>query len=123
MADFLRLRRASARSVTRGTYALRPVRSSAMRVATWMSVCVACAAAGAAAMHGYATRVTSDSMPCAAVPSHDGLDDALARTQLALRQEAASRASVQRSADALTAEVRELQAHVLFLQAQSRSRR
>ncbi|MBN3754510.1 hypothetical protein G3N95_16290 [Paraburkholderia sp. Tr-20389] len=122
MADFFRPGRQSARAVTQGTYALRPVRSRAMRVLTWVSVCVACAAAGAAAMYGYATRARSESVPCVASTSHDGLDDALARAQLALKQEGASRATVQRSADALTAEVRQLQAQVLFLQGQSRSR-
>jgi hypothetical protein len=60
---------------------------------------------------------------CVASSASDGADDALARAQLALRQQAASRASVQRSADALTAEVRQLQAQVLFLQGQSRTRR
>ncbi len=77
-------------------------------------------------MHGYAMRAVSASAPCtapAAPAAHDDTQDALARAQLALRQEAASRASVQKSADALTVEVRQLQAQVLFLQEQGRSRR
>ncbi|HWT37082.1 MAG TPA: hypothetical protein VN289_12410 [Paraburkholderia sp.] len=74
-------------------------------------------------MQGYATHATPESESCVASSSHDGRDDALARAQLALKQEEASRASVQGSADALTAEVRQLQAQVLFLQGQSRSRR
>jgi hypothetical protein len=123
MADFLRPRRRSARAVTQGAYALKPVRSRAMRIAMWLAVCIGSAAAGAAAMHVYATRAAPKSASCAASTSHDGLDDALARAQLALKQEAASRASVQRSADALTAEVRQLLAQVLFLQGQGRSRR
>ncbi|ALL69290.1 hypothetical protein K788_0007312 [Paraburkholderia caribensis MBA4] len=55
--------------------------------------------------------------------AHDELQDALARAQLALKQEAASRASVQKFADAITVEVRRLQAQVPFLQGQSSSRR
>ncbi|MEM5346227.1 hypothetical protein [Paraburkholderia azotifigens] len=123
MADFLRPGRQSARAVTQCAYALRPVRSRAARIATWVSVCLGCAAAGAAAMHVYTVRAPSAAMPCVASSANDGADDALARAQLALKQEGASRASVQRSADALTAEVRQLQAQVLFLQGQSRSRR
>ncbi|WP_109479541.1 hypothetical protein [Paraburkholderia sp. C35] len=128
MADLLRAgrQRARRRMVMQRTYVLQPMRSLAVRLSTWAFVCAACVAAGAAAMHGYAMRAVSASAPCtapAAPAAHDDTQDALARAQLALRQEAASRASVQKSADALTVEVRQLQAQVLFLQEQGRSRR
>lgn len=127
MADFLRPGRRRGRVgghlVTQRAYALQPVRSLAGRVGMWALVCIACMAAGAAAMHGYAWPDVSARPSCVAPAEHDELQDALARAQLAQKQEAASRASVQKSADALTVEVRRLQAQVLFLQGQSRSRR
>jgi hypothetical protein len=123
MAEFFRSRRQRARAVTQRAYVLQPVRSRATRVVVWLSVCVGCAAASATALHFYAMHAANEGVPCVASAAGDGADDALARAQLALKQEAASRASVQRSADALTAEVRQLQAQVLFLQGQSRARR
>ncbi|BEU23904.1 hypothetical protein [Paraburkholderia sp. 22B1P] len=127
MADLLRSgrRRGHVRGhvVAQRAYALQPVRSRAVRVGVWVLVCVACMAAGAAAMRGHVRADVSADPPCVAPAAHDALQDALARAQLALKQEAASRASVQRSADALTVEVRRLQAQVLFLQGQSRSHR
>ncbi|MFP3555255.1 hypothetical protein SB861_31745 [Paraburkholderia sp. SIMBA_049] len=131
MADLLRpgRRRGRVRGHVRGhlvtqrTYALQPVRSLAVRIGVWALVCIACMVTGAAAMHGYARPDVSARPLCVAPAAHDELQDVLARAQLALKQEAASRASVQKSADALTVEVRRLQAQVLFLQGQSRSRR
>ena len=82
--------------------------------------------AGAAALHGYETYIVNRDTACGAPStstSHSDLQDALERAQLALKQEAASRATVQKSADALSAEVGRLKAQVLFLQSQSRSRR
>lgn len=127
MADLLRSGkqrgRVSGYVVAQRAYALQPVRSRAVRVGVWVFVCIACMAAGAAAMRGHARADVSAGPPCVAPAAHDELQDALARAQLALKQEAASRASVQKSADTLTVEVRRLQAQVLFLQGQSRSRR
>ncbi len=129
MADFLRSggRRGHGHVrghvVTQRAYVLQPVRSLPMRIGVWAMVCIACVSAGAAAMRGYATHADSAAPPAVVPAANDELQDALARAQLALKQEAASRASVQKSADALTVEVRRLQAQVLFLQGQSRSRR
>jgi hypothetical protein len=131
MADLLRpgRRRGRVRGHVRGhvvtqrTYELQPVRSHAVRIGVWALVCIACMAAGAAAMRGYARPDASAGPSCVAPAAHDELQDALARAQLTLMQESASRASVQKSADALTVEVRRLQAQVLFLQGQSRARR
>ncbi|MBP0594748.1 hypothetical protein J8I87_34820 [Paraburkholderia sp. LEh10] len=115
--------RQSGRAIARRAYAPRPVRSRAASIATWLLAGIACATAGAAAMHGYGTRAVAARDSCAVPAAHDDLQDALARAQLALKQEAASRATVQKSADALTVEVTRLQTQVLFLQGQSRSRR
>jgi hypothetical protein len=128
MADFLRSGRQRGRAVTQRAYALQPVRSRVARVALWALVAIACAAAGATAMRGYAMRGALVDASCAGNAAHADMQDVLAhdelaRAQLALKQEAASRASVQKSADALTVEVRRLQAQVLFLQGQSRARR
>ena len=137
MADFFRSGRRRGRAVTQRTYALQPVRSRVARVATWALFGIACAAAGAAAMRGHATRGALADASCVGNPAHDEMRDALAhdalahdalahdeltRARLALKQEAVSRASVQKSADALSVEVRQLQAQVLFLQGQSRAR-
>jgi len=108
-------------------YELQPVRSRFARVATWALVCGVGMLIGAAALRGYETRFTSSSdAACAALStstSRNDLEDSLERAQLALKQETASRATVQKSADALSAEVGRLKAQVLFLQGQSRSRR
>jgi hypothetical protein len=106
-------------------YVLQPTRSRVARFATWALSCIVCMAAGAAALRVYEKHARADAS-CAAPASHaarDDLQDALARAQLALAQETATRATVQKSADALAAEVSRLNAQMLFLQGQSRSRR
>lgn len=136
-----------AASITQRDYTLQPVRSRRMRAVQWLVVCAVCVAAGAAAMRSYAGRSAWSSGSCpASAPSvdmpgaayhephdephyephddpRDDPHDALARAQLALSQQSASRASVQQSADALAAEVNRLKAQVLFLQGQGRPHR
>jgi hypothetical protein len=111
-------------------YVLQPARSRVARLATWALSCAVCMAAGAAALRGYEKHVAATTDAACAAPAtpaaattRDSLHDALERAQLALNQETASRATVQKSADALAAEVGRLKAQVLFLQGQSRSRR
>lgn len=132
MADFTGASRTSGRQRPRKhatrAYVLQPVRSRRVRIASWALVCGLCMLAGAAALHGYETHIGNRDAACGAPStstsaSRSDLQDALERAQLALQQEAASRASMQKSADALSAEVGRLKAQVLFLQSQSRSRR
>ncbi|SIT47736.1 conserved hypothetical protein [Paraburkholderia piptadeniae] len=122
-------RRPRERGITQRAYVLRPVRSRAARIATWTlacTACVACVAAGGAAVRGYDMRIAATHASCVTPTtptSRDDVQDTLMRAQLALKQEAASRATVQKSADALAVEVGRLKAQVLFLQGQSHSRR
>ncbi|MEM5434576.1 hypothetical protein [Paraburkholderia diazotrophica] len=130
MADRIgSLRRLRGRGIAQRAYELQPVRSRAARIATWTLAgigCVACVVAGGAAVRGYDMRIAATHASCmtpTAPASRDDAQDALTRAQLALKQEAASRATVQKSADALAVEVSRLKAQVLFLQGQSHSRR
>jgi hypothetical protein len=107
-------------------YVLQPARSRLAQIAIWGLVCAICMLAGAAALRAYETHVAAQNDACAAPATpaaRDELQDSLERVQLALKQETASRATVQKSADALAAEVGRLKAQVLFLQGQSRTRR
>ncbi|MPW20983.1 hypothetical protein GCT13_29965 [Paraburkholderia sp. CNPSo 3157] len=123
------LRRLPGRGITQRAYVLQPVRSRAARIATWTLACIACLVAGGAAVRGYDVHIVATHASCvtATTPttpaSRDDMQDALMRAQLALKQEVASRATVQKSADALAVEVGRLKAQVLFLQGQSHSRR
>lgn len=127
MADRLDTsRRPGGRGIAQRAYVLRPVRSRAAHIAASTLVCIACLTAGAAAVHAYDLRFASAHAPCtvSTTPAaHDDVQDALTRAQLALKQEAASRATVQKSADALAAEVGALKAQVLFLQGRRQSGR
>jgi hypothetical protein len=122
-------------AITQRDYTLQPVRSRRMRVARWLVVCAVCVAAGAAAMRSYVGQRVPSNGPCLTSTYHDEAHDephdephddprdALMRARLALTQQSASRASVQKSADALAAEVGRLKAQVLFLQGQSHPHR
>ncbi|SEJ66707.1 hypothetical protein [Paraburkholderia diazotrophica] len=136
MADRIgSLRRLRGRGITQRAYMLQPVRSRAARIATRALACIACVAclaAGGAAVRGYDVHIAATHASCVTPmtpttpttpTSRDEVQDALMRAQLALKQEVASRAAVQKSADALAVEVGRLKAQVLFLQGQSHSRR
>ncbi|MEM5384917.1 hypothetical protein VSR68_15140 [Paraburkholderia phymatum] len=130
MADRIgALSRLRGRRITQRAYELQPVRSRGTRIATWTLACIACVAcvvAGGAAVRAYDLHVAAAHASCTTPTtpaSRDDVQDALMRAQLALKQEAASRATVQKSADALAVEVGRLKAQVLFLQGQSHSRR
>lgn len=122
MADRMASSTARARAVTRRNYALQPVRSIAARCATWAAACATCAALGAAAMYSVSGQRTFwNDTRCSSATSQDVPGDkALDRARLALAQESASRAAVQKSADTLAAQVGQLKAQVLFLQEQGR---
>jgi hypothetical protein len=124
-ADRMASSTARARAVTRHDYALQPVRSRVARFLIWTTACVLFAASGAAAMAFVGgQRVLWRDVPCVAVtPKEASGDDTLDRARLALAQESASRAAVQKSADTLAAEVGQLKAQVLFLQGQGRAPR
>jgi hypothetical protein len=128
IGSLLPSRRPRGRGITQRAYVLQPVRSRAARIATRTLACiacVACVAAGGAAVRGYDMHIAATHASCVTPTpaSRDDMQDALTRAQLALKQEAASRATVQKSADALAVEVGRLKAQVLFLQGQSHSRR
>ncbi|MEX3934859.1 hypothetical protein AB4Y32_24230 [Paraburkholderia phymatum] len=129
IGSLLPLRRPRGRGITQRAYVLQPVRSRAAQIATRTLACIACiacVAAGGAAVRGYDMHIAATHASCATPTtpaSRDDMQDALTRAQLALKQEAASRAAVQKSADALAVEVGRLKAQVLFLQGQSHSRR
>ena len=111
------------RGIAQRAYAPRPVRSRAMRLGAWAGVCALCFSAGAAAMFGYWRHGSTNVEACAASVLPDRTQLELERTRLALAQEAASRAAVQKAADAATAQVARLDAEVRFLQGQERLRR
>ena len=119
----LRLTRAAG-SLAQGAYALQPVRSRAVRAAIWAAVCACSVGVGAAAMYGYRQLADTVVSPCANAPvSADGAQTELERAWLALAQESTARASVQKTADAATAEVSRLNAELLFLRGQGEKRR
>ncbi|MDM0106772.1 hypothetical protein QTH97_17635 [Variovorax sp. J22R24] len=99
-------------------YAPQPVRSFAARVATSALLCAACLAAGAAAMTWHAQRNAVDAAPCPPPPSDELVQAELARTELALAQQEAARAALQKTATASAAEVSRLETELRFLRGQ-----
>jgi hypothetical protein len=111
-------------SLSHRAYTLRPARSLVFRVTVWAVVCVLCACTGAAALSAWHTRRAA--MPrerCAAAPVDEATkQNELTRARLALAQESAARAAVQKAADRATAEVARLNAELQFLRVQSKGR-
>ncbi|NKJ47010.1 hypothetical protein CIC12_09705 [Burkholderia sp. SG-MS1] len=105
------------------TYTLRPARSLASRVAMWVGACAFSAALGAAALAGWDARRAG--MPpgrCAPEPVDEGQQQTeLARARLALAQESAARAAVQKSADSAAADVARLNVELQFLRGQGKT--
>jgi hypothetical protein len=101
-------------------YTLRPARPLAVRVAMWGGVCVFSATLGAAALAGWnAQRAGVTASRCAPEPvDEDRQQTELARTRLALAQESAARAAVQKTADSAFADVARLNAELRFLRGQ-----
>ncbi|NPT35873.1 hypothetical protein [Paraburkholderia xenovorans] len=105
-------------------YTLRPVRSLGFRVTVWVLACVLCACAGAAGLAAwYAKRAGTPLAPCNAAPvDRSAQQIELTRARLALAEESAARAAVQKTADGAAAEVARLNAELQFLHGQSKGR-
>ncbi|MFL9941211.1 hypothetical protein [Paraburkholderia graminis] len=121
MADRFLSRDAS--RVAHGAYALAPVRPLRVRIVVWTLVCALSALAGAAAVIAAdAWRAGLPLRQCLPVPADKSAEETeLARARLALAQESAARASVQKTADSAAAEVARLNDQLQFLRGQSRA--
>jgi hypothetical protein len=132
-----------ARHLSQRTYALRQVRPAFLRVGIPVALLLFGLAGGALSMHAWLLRGSAAGVPgaagasgetvaapCAAVlpaapavpaapPTPDAVEAELERTRLALAQEKASRAAVQKSADASAAEASRLGAEVKFLRGEA----
>ncbi|CAE6755714.1 hypothetical protein R69927_06451 [Paraburkholderia domus] len=111
-------------SLAHRAYTLQPARPLALRVTMWVLVCALGAAAGGAAVVAWqAQRAGTPVDQCSAAPVDEGSEQAeLSRTRLALAQEAAARAAVQKTADGAAAEVARLNAELQFLRGQSKTK-
>ncbi|SOE97948.1 hypothetical protein SAMN05446635_5892 [Burkholderia sp. OK233] len=119
----LRLSR-DAGSLTRRAYTLQPTRPFVLRVVMWTLVCVLSAAGGAAAVVAWhAQRAGTSAEPCNAAPvDADSEQTELAHARLALAQESAARAAVQKTADGAAADFARLNAELQFLRGQSKAK-
>ncbi len=101
---------------------LQPARSLLFRVTLWASICVPCAAAGAAAhILWQAHRAGLPPQPCTSLSVDDNTTQTeLSRARLALQQEQAARAAVQKAADGAAAEAARLDAELKFLRGQDK---
>ncbi|MFM0075850.1 hypothetical protein PQQ86_32315 [Paraburkholderia sediminicola] len=111
-------------SLTHRAYTLQPTRPLFLRVATWAIVCVLSAAGGAAAIAAWhMQRADTSADQCNAAPvDADSEQTELARARLALAQESAARAAVQKTADGAAADVARLNAELQFLRGQSKTK-
>ncbi|MEA3083667.1 MAG: hypothetical protein QOC89_1364 [Paraburkholderia sp.] len=111
-------------SLSQCAYTLQPARPLMLRVIQWAVVCALGAAGGAAAtMAWHAQRSGTAVDQCNAASSDEGGEQTeLARTRLALAQESAARAAVQKTADGAAADAARLNAEVQFLRGQSKTR-
>ena len=106
--------------LTTRAYAPQVLPSRVASLGRWAMACTACIALGAIVAIGY---LQHPRLPTAAEPLDDSLRLELARTRLALEQEAAARAAVQQLADASAAEARRLGEELRFLRGQVQQRR
>ena len=111
-------------SLTHRAYTLQPTRPLGLRVAMWAIVCVLSAAGGAASVAAWhAQRAATPAEQCNAAPDDADSEQAeLARARLALAQESAARAAVQKTADGAAADVARLNAELQFLRGQSKTK-
>lgn len=93
-------------------------------MAVWVLVCALSAAVGAAGvMTWHAPRTGAAADSCSAPPVDESTEQTeLTRTRLALAQEAAARAAVQKTADSAAADVARLNAELQFLHGQSKTK-
>jgi hypothetical protein len=113
-----------AHALSRRDYTLQPARPLAWRIALWSAACLLSAVLGAAALTGWhASRRGAAVTACAAESVDEGSQQTeLARARLALAEESAARAAVQKAADSAAAEVARLSAELQFLRSQSNAR-
>jgi hypothetical protein len=111
-------------SLSQRAYTLQPARPLALRVIQWAVLCALGAAGGAAVtMAWHAQRAGTAIDQCNAAPADEGGEQTeLARTRLALAQESAARAAVQKTADGAAADAARLNAEVQFLRGQSKTK-
>jgi hypothetical protein len=109
-----------AHALSRRAYTLQPERPLAVRASMWAGACVLGAVVGAASLAAWhAQRAAVPEGQCTPEPVDEGKQQTeLARTRLALAQESAARAAVQKTADSAAAEVARLDAEVRFLRGQ-----
>ncbi|WP_153102007.1 hypothetical protein [Paraburkholderia hayleyella] len=110
--------------LTQGSFAPQPVHSRARRLMLWGAACIISGLIGMALTGMYLQH--SGTVPfelCKAPAAGADLQAELARTQLALMQERASRAAVQKTANASAAEVSRLNTELLFLRGQKQAPR
>jgi hypothetical protein len=115
----------AANALSRRDYRLQPARPLTWRIAMWAVVCLASAVLGAAALTGWqVSRADTAAGACAARSVDAGSQQTeLARMRLALAEESAARAAVQKAADSAAAEVSRLSAQLQFLRSQSNASR
>ena len=111
-------------SLAHRAYTLQPARPLVLRVTRWVLVCALGAAVGSAAVVAWhAQRAGAPVDQCSAAPIDETADQAeLARTRLALAQESAARAAVQKTADSAAPDVARLNAELQFLRGQSKAK-
>jgi hypothetical protein len=110
--------------LTHRAYTLQPARPLVLRMILWVLVCALSAAGGAAAVVVWYTQRTGTPVDqCNAAPAEGGSEQAeLDRTRLALAQESAARAAVQKTADGAAADVARLNVELQFLRGQSKAK-
>lgn len=110
-------------ALSRRAYTLQPARPLAVRALMWAGACVLGALVGAASLAAWhAQRGGAAAGQCASEPVDESQQQTeLARTRLALEQESAARAAVQKTADSAAADVARLDAEVRFLRGQSKA--
>ena len=111
-------------SLAHRAYTLQPARPLVLRVTMWVLVCALGAAGGAAAVVAWhAQRAGTPAEQCNAAPVDvDSEQTELARARLALAQESAARAAVQKTADSAATDVARLNAELQFLRGQSKTK-
>lgn len=104
-------------------YTLQPARPLGFRVIVWAVACLLSAVAGAAALTvWHAQRAGMPASQCTVAPVDEGKQQTeLARARLALAEESATRAAVQKTADSAAADVAQLNAELQFLRGQSKT--
>lgn len=114
----------AADALSRRAYTLEPTKPLALRITLRVSACALSAVLGAASLAGWQAQRGGAASPCVPDPVAEKQRQAeLERARLALAEESAARAAVQKTADRAAAEVARLSADLQFLRAQGGRRR